>query len=58
MAVEYCGWAGKGYKVAAVELAGSCDAAQGSWRWQRSCSSWDVEAHPFAFGDLLLHQLL
>ena len=49
-----CERAGGGWQVDVVEEAKSCDAESSSWSWQRNCSSWDAEARPFAFGDLLV----
>ena len=57
-AVGYCEQDAEGWQVAELEAAESRGAALGAWLWQHSCSSWDVEAHLFASGDLrvaLLH---
>lgn len=55
--VGRCEWAGEGVLVAVVKEVASCDAVLGSWLWQRSCSSWDVEAQPSVFGNLRVHLL-
>jgi len=44
---------GGDWLVAGLAKAKNHGADLGSWPWQRSYSSWEVEAHPFTSVDLL-----